>query len=838
MKRQLLYCEQSESRHFYRKGTKRQRDKELDLRKGLYPFAPLFLCSKTLAQVISVLALLLGVLPCVALAQIAQPYLTSTAPSGAQRGKKVTLTVEGFNLTGATAVLWNKPGITANIILNAETAREMPRPSTDPTKRYQGDRGTRNRLQIEAIIAPEAAAGDYLFRLVTPLGTTNTNPFIVGTLLETMEHEANDSLSEAQSLTLPTTVIGEMQERGDNDYFQFTAKAGQQLVFEVIASASGSRLDSVLTLFDSAGNQLATNNDNGIRRDSLLAYGFPAAGEYTLRLTDYEKQGKGKRGEFVYRLNIGELPYLASYFPLGFQQGTIGSLTFSGHNLGTAKAAIQAPIKDVWNPVHEFQWVADKAQEQASNSIQLALGVIPETTESAAEKTLTAPQAMTLPVTINGRLAAASNQAAEDCYRFAARKGQRLWLEVGAQRYGSPLDAVLEIYDSKGQLVPRAILRSLLETSQTLNDRDSASRGIRILSWNGINADDYLLIGNELLQVDVLPKGPDEDTFFKSFGGQRLGFLDTTPEAHAVNTPIYKVSIHPPDAKLPANGLPQTTLYYRNDDGGPMYGKDSRLLFTAPEDGDYTVRLRDVRGWQGERFAYRLSIREPQPDFVLSVDPENPNVPRGSAIPINVTAFRAEGFTGEIEIKLTDLPAGFTATSGVIRAGVNTATILLTAAADVSPQASFPLKLTGSAIIKGQRIVRAPIRQEKLAVVSVSASPELLVWTEQPQVSLEPGGTTWVSIKVKREKEFKGRIPFDIRNLPHGVIVKDVGLSGVLITEDETTQRFELAAEPWAVPQQQPIIVVGRIETASPQRSEFPAQPFTLVIAAQQQTKH
>ena len=53
-----------------------------------------------------------------ATAQIAPPYLTTTAPTGAQRGKKVTLTVEGFNLTDASEVLWNKPGITATIITN------------------------------------------------------------------------------------------------------------------------------------------------------------------------------------------------------------------------------------------------------------------------------------------------------------------------------------------------------------------------------------------------------------------------------------------------------------------------------------------------------------------------------------------------------------------------------------------------------------------------------------------------------------------------------------------------------------------------------------------------
>ncbi len=770
-----------------------------------------------------ILVLFLSALPGMAFGQIAQPYLTATAPNGAQRGKKVTLTVEGFNLSGASAVLWSKPGLSATILLNAETAKEMPRPSTDPTKRYQGDRGTRNRLQIEVVIAPDTEAGEYLFRLVTPLGTTNTNPFVVGAFPETMERESNDSLSDAQALSLPTTVTGEMQQQGDNDSFKFKAQAGQQLVFEVVASAFGSRLDSVLALFDSAGKQLAANNDNGFRRDSLLAHAFAETGEYTLRLSDYEKQGMGKRGEFAYRLNISESPYIAHYFPLGFRQGTAGSLALSGYNLSASSVAVQAPAKDAWNAAFEFKLAAEKTQ--ASNAIKLALGSAPEINESSAEKTLRAPQSVTPPITINGRI------AGDDFYRFAARKGQTLLLEVGAQRYGSPLDAVLEIYNSKGQLVPRALLRSLLETSQTLNDRDSASRGLRILNWNGIAADDYLLIGNELLQVDVLPKGPDEDTFFKSFGGQRIGFLDTTPEAHAVNTPIYKVSIHPPDAQLPPNGLPQVTLYYRNDDGGPMYGKDSRLTFTAPEDGEYTVRLRDVRGWQGERFAYRLSIREPQPDFLLSVDPENPNVPRGGSLPIHVTAFRAEGFAGEIEIQLIDLPAGFTATRGVIRAGVNTATILLTAAADASPQASFPLKVIGSALINGKRVTHAPALQEKLAVVRVAETPELLVWTDQPQVTLEPGGTAWVSIKIKREKEFKGRIPFDIRNLPHGVIVKDVGLSGVLITEDETTQRFELAAEPWAHAVEQPIIVIGRVETASPQRSEFPAQPFTLIIA-------
>ena len=94
----------------------------------------------------------------------------------------------------------------------------------------------------------------------------------------------------------------------------------------------------------------------------------------------------------------------------------------------------------------------------------------------------------------------------------------------------------------------------------------------------------------------------------------------------AIDRSLYKVQIHPPGAHLTPNGLPLTRLTYRNDDGGPGYGKDSIVHFTAPADGDYLVRIRDVRGLGGDSYAYRLTIREPRPDFRLSVNPRNPNL--------------------------------------------------------------------------------------------------------------------------------------------------------------------------------------------------------------------
>jgi len=773
------------------------------------------------------LLMLVLIVAATAQAQVAQPYITTTSPLGARRGTTMTFTVDGYNLTGASEVLWSKPGVTAKITLNSELVRE-PHTRPSPTAILIVDKSTRHRLTIEATIAADAQTGIYGFRIRTPLGTTNMGRIAVGALPETKERESNDSFAEAQPVSLPVTIVGDMQKRGDADYFKFAAKAGQQIVFEVVASMLNSRLDSVLTLFDDKGAQLATNNDNGASRDSLLGYTFKQDGGYVIRIGDLERQGQ--TGAYGYRLNIGDFPYLTHVFPLGVREGAAAEVAAYGFNLDAKKATVSPQKKTGWEDSRPL--AMSTARGDSYNTLRVAVGAHPEVMEQDKPTTLSAPQVVTWPVTINGRIFNSSGTPAstgdEDFYRFKARKGEHLVLEVGAQRYGSPLDAVIEVLDAKGNPVPRALARALLETQMTLNDRDSATRGFRITSWNGIHVNDYLMAGNELVQVEVLPKTPDEDIFFKNFQGVRLTYEDTTPEAHANGSTVYKVSLHPPGTKLPQNGLPVTTFYYRNDDGPPLYGKDSKLNFVAPEDGDYIVHIRDVRGMQGERFAYRLTIHGPEPDFAIFADPENPNVPQGSTLPITVTAYRNDGFDGDIAVRLLDLPTGFTASEGVIRAGQVSTVVTIAAATEAT--ASFPLRIQASAAINGKQVIREVKTDERIAVVSVAPPPELLVWTDAEQVMLEPGGKAIVSIKIERERGFAGRVPFDIRNLPHGVIVTNVGLNGVMIPEEETTQRFTLSAEEWVEPMTQPIFVVGRIETTSPQRSDFAAKPFTLVI--------
>src|SRR5205807_7637267 len=147
-----------------------------------------------------------------------------------------------------------------------------------------------------------------------------------------------------------------------------------------------------------------------------------------------------------------------------------------------------------------------------------------------------------LPGTANGQI---RQPGATDTWRFSARKGQRLIVEINARRIGSPLDSYLEILDAQGQPVPRATLRCLAKTYTTFRDHDSAGSGIRLEAWNELAINDYLYVGSELMRIRALPKNPDDDCQFFSVGGQRVGYLGTTPSHLSLGLPMYKVSIHP-----------------------------------------------------------------------------------------------------------------------------------------------------------------------------------------------------------------------------------------------------------------------------------------------------
>ena len=781
-------------------------------------------------------------------AQTAPPTLQKITPTGAQRGTQVTLTIVGTNIGDAMRLIFSEPGFSARITSVKEVPIEkmvVPK-GVVRTDAPIEDKARKFELTAVVSIAPQVPHGIHGFRLHTPLGVSNQVRFAVSALAETKEDEPNDAL-KPQMVTLPAALVGTLAKAGDVDAFRFSARSGDEMVFQVVARPLGARLDSIVRLLDASGKVIAENNDVDLSRDSVLTWKFAEAGTYSIAIEDLE-HGGGAEG-YGYRIYAGVLPYLTGVFPLGVRSGAAGEVLVNGVNLGANSVRVtgEPPY-----PGGRTAPVTVSTRSPVLNRKTIALGTYAHAPEREPNSETSAAQALTIPSTVNGRIFREDEQNAadQDLFKFTATKGQKLVFEVTAQQLGSPLDSIVEVLDAQGRAVPRALVRCLAKTEIALNDPDSTRRSIRLLTWNELAINDYLLIGDELLQVASLPTHPDDDLVLKSYRGIRSALLDTSPRNHSVGEAVYKVSLHAPGTRLEANGMPVFQIDYVNDDGGTRFGgKDSRLHFEAPADGTYFLRLRDVRGLEGERFAYRLTVREPAPDYSIAFDPRSFNIPQGGRVSVTVTAERKDGFNGPIDVEFVNLPPGLSSAPGRIPADADTTVLMISAAPEASldhhkaqvrtiePKPA-PYEVTGVAVltlaarasINGTVVSHEAERFDPLDIVALAPNPDLVVTTSAERVELPAGGQTTLTVKVERRNGFTGRVPISVMNLPHGVRVDDIGLNGVMITEEETSRTVHLVAESWVEPMTQPIVIVGRVEVNSPLRNESAALPVELVV--------
>ena len=683
------------------------------------------------------------------------------------------MTFEGKDLDQAAELTTNAPGVTAKLI---------PR------------KGPGNRLEADVTIPANTPAGVYQLTLKGPGGSSAPQPFAIDLFAVTLEQEGNNSPTAGQPVSVPATLVGSLDRAGDLDYYRFQAAAGQELGVQLV-NLPGSKLEAVLVLTDSAGRVLAESSDG------VLGYRCEQPGVYTVGIRDRDYRGEGA---WQYRLHIGDIPILTAVYPLGLQRGTEADIQVVGVNLNGVKSVrIKAPADAVIGS--KLPVTVSTPKGSALGTPSVVVGEFPEVTAQAPG--LQTP-VLTAPATANGRLL---RPDATDTWKFTAKKGERLILEVHARRLGVPMDSSLEILDAKGQPVARATLRCVAKTYVTFRDHDNVGANIRIEAWSELAVNDYVYVGNELLRIKALPTHPDADCIFFSERGQRVGYLDTTPTHQPQGQPMYKVEIHPPGATFPPNGFPVFTIFYRNDDGGPGYGKDSRILFDPPADGEYQLRIghTQAQGFPPAGLPYRVTIRPPRPSYTVSFTPTAPAVWRGGALPITVNADRTDGFDGEIHLRLENLPPGFSAPATSIPAGENSTAFALFAEPTAAVPAKHPpLKLIARATIGGQEVVRAVTG----GLPKVVDPGEIVTTTAQSEITLVPGGETRLTVMIERRNGFTGRVPIEVKGLPHGVRVLDIGLNGILITERETTRTMVLYAEPWVPPMDHPIVVVAKRE--------------------------
>ena len=700
----------------------------------------------------------------------AKPELASVEPRGLERGVPGRLRLVGKNLLEPTSVKFDRGQFTTKILA----------PTGDPSP---------SETLVEVTPAPDTPRGRYKLSIVTEAGASNEIAVEVDNLPQQVESEPNAVAAGLSPVSLPTGLWGALSAMGDVDHISFDARRGQTVVFDLEAKSLGSQLNGVLTVLDPAGRVVVTSNDYNDDADPLLAFEVPADGRYAVRVRDLALAGSEKH---FYRLTIGELPFVTAAFPLSVPVGAERHVQLVGYNL---PAAAQAKIS------------ADKHGEVAvpleANTYR-SRGELKVLVSDAAEIVETEPndrpeQATTLPVpgVAGGRIAPSTAAADVDLYRFPARQGETWIVEVEAARRKSPLDSKIEVLDAQGHAVPRVQLQAVRDSYLEFRPIDSIANGFRAKNWEEMELNEYIYLQGEVCKVFRMPQGPDSEMQMYSSAGKRRGYFDTSARAHPLDENIYTVVPHPVGATLVSTGLPVYTLNYENDDDGERkLGRDSRLTFTAPADGEYLIRVSDVRGYGGDNFAYRLIVRQPRPDFQVRINERDISVPAGSGQRVVISAERIDGLDGDILVEATGLPAGFTlSTPTVIQAGHNEARAVVNAAADaVKPtdEALAQIKITAKTKIDGAWVEK-PVQAPKLAP---AAKPKLIVHLEPAELTIAPGTTISATLKIERNG-FDELATFDVDNLPHGVIVDNIGLNGVLIRAGETERQIFLTAAKW-----------------------------------------
>jgi WD40 repeat protein len=655
-----------------------------------------------------------------------KPAVAQLNPRFAPAGRVVKLEAIGERLDSVTSVT-----ATPNVTIKSDDRERMA-----------------TKLALEVVLPGSLPPGNVPLTFHSPTGDV-TAMLIV------------DRFDASDDARLDATMAGTCDRAGAVNTYRFELAAGQEVGAQVTLPP-GSKLAPVLE-WRGAGGQVCASGE------SSLALVAGNSGTFVLHVRDREYRGGP---EFRYRLHVGRVPVVTSFEPLGLPRGATREVQLRGVHLPVRTVQVKAPAD-----AKPGSWL-DVPVKADSAVVGRPRAVVGEFYEPAANSNW-----ISVPGTANGKIAAPGQV---NTWTFEAKKGEPLVIETHARRLGSPVDSAIEVTDKDGRPVERCRLRCVAKSTLVLRDIGAADTFMRLDTWNELTGDDFMLVGGEVVRVAQLPGHPDADCDFYQVAGRRQTYFDTTPTYHSEGTPAYKVQVLPPGATTSPNGLPAVPLYFRNDDGGPGYDKDSRVIFDPPADGPYRVRVADARGNGGEAYLYRLTVRPPRPDFRLRVEPTDPRIPRGQSQVLAVTAERIDGFDGRIEVRLAG--SGLPTT---IEAGQTRASLIATMSKD-APGEDSPA-VTGEAIIAGNPVLRLTDIKPPKAV----EPGDILAFIDPDVIDVRPGRESHLQVRIERRNGFSGRVPLEVKGLPHGVRVLHIGLNGIMITEKETTRRITLYAEPW-----------------------------------------
>jgi hypothetical protein len=554
-----------------------------------------------------------------------EPHIGYVYPAGGQLGTTFQATIGGQFLDNANSIAVSGRGVHAILVeqtklLTFKQAKDLrdrlkellsQKPDTANAKEIAEIRkqlikfasrspapAIAETVIIEITIDRDAPLGNRELRLQTAIGLSNPRIFQVDQLPEYRKKDIATNEDAVivfnrrvvqkatppteSTITLPAILNGQILP-GGVDRYHFQGRPGQQLVVAVnartlipyLADAVPGWFQAAISLYDSKGKEVAHNDHFRFSPDPVILYPVGTAGEYTLEIRDALYRG---REDFVYRVEIGELPFLSSLFPLGGKAGEPATVELRGWNLPVTTLALGTT-----NHPPGILPVSVRNRGLVSNTLPFALDTLPEVFEQG-----TNAQPVTLPVIINGRIDAPGNV---DVFRFEGHAGDKLVAEVIARRLESPVDSFLKLTNADGKQLAFN------------DDHEDKASGL-----NTHHADSYL--------STTLPA---DGVYFISIGDtQRAGGPQYAYRLRlSAPQPDFALRVVPSAVSLRGGGNAPVTVYALRKDGF---------------DGTITLALRNAP--QGFKLAGEREVNSKQDSVRLTLSV--PASARGETVPVQL----------------------------------------------------------------------------------------------------------------------------------------------------------------------------------------------------------
>jgi hypothetical protein len=343
-----------------------------------------------------------------AVAQTSYPMVTRVFPAGVQRGTTTEVTVSGAqNFAGAYKILFEGEGLTAEIE-PAKPEAVKPDKLKDDKEKADKKKSSVDSVTLKVTAAPEAPVGVRELRVATPRGVSSLGLIAVGDEPEVREVEPNDTSESAQPVTLPVTINGRIQAAKDVDQFRFTARAGEEVTFSVLAARLEDKIhdlqehvDPLLVLWEQRGTSAGGGReidraDDTYGADPLLIHRFERDGVYRIEIRDVRYHGNPN---WVYRLTMTRRPWVTALLPMAARPGETATLQLVGANLARPAAASWTAPTDATPGIHEVQLREGGA---LTNPVPFLISDLPERLEPASNDP--SARRITIPCGVSGRI--------------------------------------------------------------------------------------------------------------------------------------------------------------------------------------------------------------------------------------------------------------------------------------------------------------------------------------------------------------------------------------------------------------------------------------------------